>query len=154
VQVHPAEPRDVEGGLRQQRPVGDDRAGIRRELGQPREEGRITGARGRQDFDAVFVGERTDGRPEDPPAAPGLRIGPGDHGNDLVPAGIEQGAQGGNRRVGSAGEDELHRPTPGGSRVSGGWNIEAESRRPLTGGAPVPRCADPRPGTDLSTPRS
>ncbi|WIV62344.1 hypothetical protein [Amycolatopsis nalaikhensis] len=79
----------------------------------------------------MFVGERADRRPDDPAAAAGLGVGPGDDGDDLVPSGIEQGTQGGDRRLGGAGEDELHRPTPGESREdSRGWNIEAESRRP------------------------
>ncbi len=92
VQVDPAVTRHRESGLRQQRAVGDDGAGIRRQLGQPGQEVLVTGTPGGEDLDAVFVGEGADrGTHQSAPSARG-RVGTGDDGDDVMARRVDQRA--------------------------------------------------------------
>lgn len=108
MQIDPATGGDVERGLGQQRPVGDDRAAVRGDLPQPCEEVLVARPDGLQHLDPGFLGALRDGAGDQSTAASGRSVGAGDDGGHFVPAGGDQGVQGGYGYLGGACEDELH----------------------------------------------
>ncbi len=108
MQVDPAVAGDVEGALGEDGPVGDDRAAVGVDLAQPGLEVGVARPGGLEDLDAGLFGAFGDRAGDEPAAAAGRGVGPGDDGRDLVPPGGDQGVQGGYGDLGGACEDELH----------------------------------------------
>ncbi len=108
VQVDPAVLRDLQGAGAQQGAVGDDRAAVGRELGEPGDEVGVARLRRLEDLDPGLLGALGDGAGDELATAAGGGVGAGDHRDDLVPVGGEQGVQGGNGDLGGAGEHEAH----------------------------------------------
>lgn len=108
MQVDPAAGGHVEGDAWQQRAVGDDRAAVGADLAEPGQEVLVAGPGGLEDLDAGLLRALGHRAGDELAAAPRRGVRPGDHGDDLVPAGGEQGVEGGNGDLGGAGEDEPH----------------------------------------------
>ncbi|GAA3072822.1 hypothetical protein GCM10020000_67060 [Streptomyces olivoverticillatus] len=106
MQVDPAVRGDVERRLGQQGAVGDDRAAVGRDLAQPGEEVLVARAGGLEHLDAGLLRALGDGAGDQPAAAPGGRVGPGDDGDDLVAVRGDQGVEGGDGDLGGTGEKQ------------------------------------------------
>ena len=138
VQVDPPEPGHVQRRPRHQRTVGDDHAAVRRQRAQGVEEPGLGQPPRRQHRDPGLVGQRPDGRADQPPPAPGGSVRPGQHGDDLVP-GVQQRPQRRHGRLRGAGEQQ---PQPGAGSAHRGHRAFPNSGCGLTlttgGGPPGP----------------
>jgi hypothetical protein len=121
VQVDPAVLGDGEGGRREQRAVGHDRAALWGDLSQPGEEVGVTRTRRLEHLEAGVGGPLGHRAGSQLPASAGGRVGPGDDREHLVPR-VEQSVEGRDGGVRRAGEDDSHGATcPG--RTSGAGSL-------------------------------
>ena len=132
VQVHPAVLGDVECRLRQQRAVGDDRAAVGPQLSQRRLEVRVARMLRLEHGYAELLGALRHRRGDQPAAPAGRRVGPGDHADQLVPAGRDR-LEGGEGDLGGAGEDDPHGQSPRPLVACGEiftWGVARRTTRP------------------------